>query len=50
MGIEYEDKFSLYMEWKDADRVIDDARANIEASSYSEDEVRNFLGMLFSVA
>lgn len=50
MGIEYEDKFSLYMEWKNADRIIEDARANIEASSYSEDEVRSFLEILFSVA
>jgi Fe-S oxidoreductase len=50
MGIEYEDKLSLYMEWRDVDRVIEDARANIEASSYSEQEIRSFLEMFFAVA
>jgi Fe-S oxidoreductase len=50
MGIEYEDKLSQYMQWRDVDRVIDDARANIEASSYSEPELRSFLEMFFSFA
>ncbi|MBI5118533.1 (Fe-S)-binding protein, partial [Candidatus Poribacteria bacterium] len=35
MGIEYEDKLSLYLKWRNVDRVISDARANIAASSYS---------------
>jgi Fe-S oxidoreductase len=48
MGVEYEDKLSLYLKWKDADRVIEDARANIAASPYSEDEVREFLQLFFS--
>lgn len=49
MGINYEDKLSQYMEWRDVDRVIEDARANIEASSYSEQEIRTFLEMFFSI-
>lgn len=48
MGIEHENKLSLYMKWRDADRVVEDARANIEASSYSEQEVRSFLEMFFN--
>ncbi len=48
MGIEHEDKLALYMGWRDADRVIADARANIEASPLSEQEVRSFLEMIFS--
>ncbi|MBI5115497.1 hypothetical protein HZA56_03425 [Candidatus Poribacteria bacterium] len=49
MGIEYEDKLSLYLKWRNVDRVISDARANIAASSYSEEEVRSFLELFFSI-
>jgi Fe-S oxidoreductase len=49
MGIEHEDKLSLYMEWRDVGRVIEDARADIEASSYSEQEIRSFLEMFFAM-
>ena len=49
MGIEHEDKLSLYREWRDVDRVIEDARANIEASFYSEQEIRSFLEIFFSM-
>jgi heterodisulfide reductase subunit D len=49
MGIEHENKLSKYMEWRDVDRVVEDARANIEASSYSEQEIRSFLEMFFAM-
>ncbi|RJP24156.1 MAG: (Fe-S)-binding protein [Candidatus Abyssobacteria bacterium SURF_5] len=50
LGIEYESKLPLYLKWRDVDRVIEDARANIEASAYTEQEVRFFLELLFSMA
>lgn len=49
LGIEHENKLSQYLQWKDVDRVIEDARSNIEASSYSEEEIRSFLGIFFSM-
>jgi heterodisulfide reductase subunit D len=48
MGIEHADKLSLYLKWRDVDRVINDARANITASSFSEEEVRLFLELFFN--
>ncbi len=48
MGIEHESKLAQYLQWKDVDRVLADARANIEASPYSEEEVSFFLQMLFA--
>jgi Fe-S oxidoreductase len=49
LGIEHENKLAQYLQWRDVDRVIEDARANIQASAYSEEEVRSFLGMFFSM-
>lgn len=43
LGIEYEDKMSKYSEWGDVDRIIEDARTNIEASKFPEQEIRAFL-------
>jgi Fe-S oxidoreductase len=43
LGVQHEDKFKKYANYRDLNRVLDESRECVSASDYSEDEIRRFL-------
>ena len=39
LGIEREDKFKKYKQWKDLDRILTDAEAYVETSPFSREKM-----------
>lgn len=47
LDIEREDKFKKYIQWKDIDRIIEDAEIFIESSPYSRERIHQVLKATF---
>ena len=47
LGIERVDKFKIYKQWGDLDKIMDDAQDYIGASPFSVDKIRNVLNEAF---